>query len=116
MKIGKKNLEKLVIEYRKKQGANEMKKWKLSNLENAEYLGTIEFQDDTNEFHTFEIMENENKLIFGSFCNAGFLESGYILKEGFSTDETLIELLEELEIYYNHGKEFISLLVYNDRM
>jgi len=55
-------------------------------------------------------------LIFGSMCNIGFLESGYILKEEWTTDETLPELLDDLECYYNSGGDYTTNIVYNERM
>ena len=94
-----------------------MKKWKASNTENAEYLGIIEFRDNKEEFHNFEILKTETKLIFGGATNTGFLESGYmIMDDCFSLDENLQELLADLETYYNDGPEYVSLIVCNVRM
>lgn len=94
-----------------------MQDWKVSDTKDAEYLGIIEFQDNAKEFHNFEIMETDSRLIFGSMTNCGFLESGYILKdECFSTDEILQEMLADLEVYYNDGKEYTSMIVCNERM
>lgn len=88
-------------------------KWEISNLDDADYLGPIEFMDNKGEWHVFEIYETEKRLVFGSFTNSGFLESGYILKEGY-TD--LAELSEDLEIYYNYGPQYVSKIVVNERM
>lgn len=95
----------------------------------AVYLGPLEIEvsrRDKNtkgqfispqvEYEAFEVMETEEKLIFGSFCNAGFLESGYILKGEGSTDETLENLNLDLITYYQDGPEYVSEIVFNDRM
>jgi hypothetical protein len=96
---------------------SDKKKWVVSSLENSKYLGVIEFQDNKEEFHNFEIIETPEKLIFGGCTNTGFLESGYFLKDNdFSIDENLQELLVELEAYYNEGPSYVSNLIYNDRM
>jgi hypothetical protein len=90
--------------------------WSVTDTTNAEYLGVIEFQDNEGEFHNFEIMETDDRLVFGGMTNSGFIESGYIEKDGFSTDETLQSLLEDLEVYYNDGAEYTSQIVFNQRM
>lgn len=91
-------------------------KWKMNDVSNAKHLGIIEFQDNQGEWHNFEIMETKNRLIFGGFTNIGFIESGYIEKDEMSTDEALQELQADLEVYYNDGKEYTSMIVVNDRM
>jgi hypothetical protein len=93
-----------------------METWKKSDETNAKHLGVIEFQDNKEEWHNFEVLETPERLIFGGFCNVGFLESGYIEKDGFSTDETLQAMLEDLETYYRDGKKFVSQIVCNERM
>ena len=90
--------------------------WKMNDVSKAKYLGILEFQDNEGEYHNFEVMETEDRLVFGGFTNSGFIESGYIDKDGFSTDETLQELLADLEVYYNDGKEYTSMIVVNERM
>lgn len=94
----------------------EVSKWSVSDISDAKYLGVIEFQDNQEEYHNFEIMETEDRLVFGSFTNSGFIESGYIEKDGMSTDETLQNLLEDLEVYYNDGEQYTSMIVVNQRM
>jgi hypothetical protein len=87
--------------------------WSVSNVENAKYLGTLELE--SGEY--FEILATDDKLVFGSACNAGFLESGYILRESFeSLDETLQELHADLETYYRDGASYVSRIVCNERM
>ena len=90
--------------------------WSVTDITNAKYLGVIEFEDNEGEFHNFEIMETDDRLVFGGMTNSGFIESGYIEKDGFSTDETLQSLLEDLEVYYNDGGEYTSQIVFNQRM
>jgi hypothetical protein len=90
--------------------------WTVSDTTEAKVLGLIEFPDETGEFHNFEIVETEDRLVFGGATNIGFIESGYIEKDGFSTDETLQELLSDLETYYNDGPKYTSRIVCNERM
>lgn len=94
--------------------------WSASDTENAKYVGCLEFQDtkeESQEFHDFEVMSLPDRLVFGGCCNVGFLESGYILREdGESQDETLQELLSDLETYYNDGPAYVSRIVCNQRM
>lgn len=87
--------------------------WSVSNIEGAKYLGTLELE--SGEY--FEVLATDTKLVFGSACNAGFLESGYILRESFeSLDETLQELHADLEAYYRDSARYVSRIVCNDRM
>jgi hypothetical protein len=92
------------------------KKWTWNDPKDAKHLGVIEFQSNDGEFHNFEILELQDRLLFGGFTNTGFIESGYILKDGFSTDEVLQEMLLDLECYYNDGPKFVSDIICNDRM
>ena len=94
----------------------EVSKWSVSDITDAEYLGIIEIQDNQGEYHNFEIMETNDKLVFGSFINSGFIESGYIEKEDYDTDQTLVHLVDELEVYYNDGIEYCTAIVVNQRM
>jgi hypothetical protein len=65
----------------------------------------------------FDILETPQKIVFGGACNAGFLESGFIVREdGESLDDTLNELLADLETYYRDGANYVSRIVCNDRM
>lgn len=95
-----------------------MKKWTFSDAENGgTYLGIIEFQSNDEEWHYFEIMQTKDRLVFGGFCNVGFLESGYMeIDDCFSLDENLQDLLEDLECYYNDGPEYCIYIIYNERM
>lgn len=87
--------------------------WSVSKIEGAKYLGTLEIENG----EYFEILETETKLVFGSACNVGFLESGYILREEYeSLNETLQELHEDLETYYRDGAGYVSRIVCNQRM
>ena len=91
--------------------------WQASNQDGAKYVGIIEFQDNKGEWHNFEILATNERLIFGGTCNIGFLESGYIGCEGYEfLDEALGEMLADLEVYYNNGPQHVSYIVCNDRM
>ena len=93
--------------------------WTVSNVEDAKDIGLIEFQDLKGEFHDFHVLQTKDKsrIVFGGTCNAGFLESGYLpLEDGESLDEGLQEMLEDLEIFYNDGKEYTSRIACNERM
>ena len=102
---------------------SEFVQWKASNLSGAKYLGILEFQDNKGEWHNFEVLATSpqiaepSKLVFGGACNTGFLESGFIHRADCeTTDETFAELLADLEVYYNDGKQFVSRIVCNERM
>ena len=98
-------------------------KWKVSDLTNAKRIGdgsnrlsVVVFHDNSGEWHNFDVLETKDRIIFGGYTNTGFLESGYILKDGFSTDEILSELISDLEAYYNDGAQYTNSIVFNDRM
>lgn len=93
------------------------KTWSVSPLTDSAYLGALEIETRKGEFHPFEIMQTPSRLVFGGACNAGFLESGFILREdGETTDETLAELLADLQTYYDDGANYVSRIICNDRM
>jgi hypothetical protein len=58
------------------------------------YLGVLELSNGD----VIEVIEEQDKLIYGTMCNNGLIERGSIDKEGFSTDEVLAELLSKLEL------------------
>ena len=90
-----------------------MKTWESSDIRYASNLGTLEIE--SGEY--FEVLETETKLVFGSACNAGFLESGFIMREDCeSLDETLQELHADLETFYRDGRGSVSRIVCNERM
>ena len=96
-----------------------MKKWTAKNINNARYLGIIEFQDNQEEWHNFEVVltECQDYFVFGGACNVGLLQSGYMkIDNCFSIDENLQELIADLETYYNDGKQYVTNIVCNDRM
>lgn len=77
----------------------------------------LEFQDNSGEWHDFTIIATKDRVVFGGVCNAGFIESGYIVRDDFeSLDETLAEMLSDLETYYNNGPQYVSRIVVNERM
>lgn len=94
--------------------------WTASDTSKAQYLGAIEFQDNKGELHDFEILKchvPSDRIVFGGSCNVGFLESGFIRQEEFEhVDETLREMLSDLETYYNDGPQYVSRIVCNERM
>jgi len=95
-----------------------MKEWKVSEIEDAKYLGIIEFQiEGDDEWVNFTLLETKDRLVFGGTCNTGFMESGYMeLDDCFPIDEELQELMEELEVYYRDGKGYTNRIVCNERM
>jgi hypothetical protein len=87
--------------------------WSVSDTTNAKYIGTLE----TEGGGYFEIIATDKRLIFGQAYNAGFLESGYILRDDCeSLDDTLQELNADLETYYRDGAAYVSRIVCNERM
>lgn len=98
-----------------------MKTWTSTDItkETNELSGrTIhEFVDKKGEWHDFYLVCTPERIAFGGACNAGFIESGYIEREEYETlDNTLIELGEELETYYNDGAQYTNRIVFNERM
>jgi len=90
-----------------------MKNWKVSNTVNAKHIGALQLESG----ESFEVLVTDDKLVFGSACNSGFLESGYILREDCeSLDETLQELHADIETYYRDGANYVSRIVCNERM
>lgn len=93
--------------------------WAVSDISNEISIRSniLEFQDGAGEFHDFHIVVTPEKIVFGGACNCGFIESGFIIREdGEHLDETLQELLSDLETYYNDGPEYVSRIVCNERM
>jgi hypothetical protein len=87
--------------------------WSASDLTNANYIGTLEIEGG----ESFEIMETDDKLVFGTACNVGLLESGYIMRDDCeSIEETLQELGADLETYYRDGASYVSRIICNERM
>lgn len=77
----------------------------------------LEFQDNQGEWHDFTIQVTPTRIVFGGVCTTGFLESGYLVRDpDQSLDESLSDLLEDLQTYYNDGPAYVSLIVCNDRM
>jgi hypothetical protein len=77
----------------------------------------LEFQDNKGEWQHFVIVVTPEKVVFGGVCNVGFIESGYITREDFeSLDDTLSELLSDLETFYNDGPQYTNRIVFNERM
>lgn len=88
--------------------------WKASDTSAAKYLGTLEIEGAPSPF---EVLSLPDRLLFGGACNAGFLESGYILRDELEGEaETLAELVAELETFYRDGRAYTSRVVCNERM
>ena len=93
------------------------KPWTPSDISNATGIGPLEFQDNLGRFHSFEVLATEERLVFGSFTNSCFLESGYIERQESETmDDTLQEMFADLEVYYNDGKQYVARIICNERM
>lgn len=91
--------------------------WTASDLRDASYVGILEFQDNGGEWHNFEVLTNTDRLIFGGSTNTGFLESGFMRHvDGEFIDDSLRELLADLEAYYNDGPQYCLRIVCNERM
>lgn len=96
-----------------------MKAWNVSNVEDASYVGSIEFQDYNEDYYNLEIMitKDESRIVFGGFTNTGFLESGYIeIDPDYSIDENIQEMISDLEVYYMDGPKYTNKIVCNERM
>ena len=85
--------------------------WKAIDVTDADYVGTLELENG----EYFEVLNTGSKLVFGFGCNAGFLESGFMLRSpSAELNDDLSALREDLEAYYQN-KGHISIYV-NDRM
>jgi hypothetical protein len=87
--------------------------WSVSDIADAVCLGYLELENE----NIFYVMATDTRLVFGTPCNIGLLESGFITREdGERTDETLQELHADLETYYRDGANYVSRIVCNERM
>ena len=79
-----------------------------------DYLGEIELANGEH----FTVLLASDRLVFGCACNAGFLESGYMIWEDddIPCDTGLSDLIEDLEAFYRDGREHCSRIVCNERM
>lgn len=87
--------------------------WTATDISEADNLGTLELENG----ESFEILDTGTKLVFGGACNAGFLESGFMLRSPFAELSDELEVLkEDLEAYYRtNGKGCVSIHT-NERM
>jgi len=92
--------------------------WTFSDAEkNGTYVGNHEFKDSKGEWHHFEIIATNERIVFGGACNAGFLESGYIERgEDEGKGDTLAAMCADLQTYYDDGLNYVSRIVCNERM
>ena len=89
------------------------KQWSVSNIKGAKYVGALEIEGE----ECFDVLATNDRLVFGSACNAGFLESGFTLRDDCEPlDEALQELQADLEVYYRDGAQYVSRIVCNDRI
>lgn len=92
-------------------------KWTPSNTAKATYLGVIEVETSNGEMEVFEVLQDDDRLIFGGASNTGFLESGFIRREpGETTDDTLGEMVSDLETHYQDGAQYCARIVCNERI
>lgn len=96
--------------------------WTRSDLSNPIKINdckihAVEFKDNKGEWHFFNVIATKERVVFGGACNVGFIESGFILRDDTeSLDETLQEMLSDLEAYYNDGPQYVYRIICNDRM
>lgn len=59
------------------------KQWAVSDISNPIPIRSniLEFQDNKNEWHYFEIIVTKERIVFGGSTNTGFIESGYLERE-----------------------------------
>ncbi len=96
-----------------------IKSWSVSDISEPLDLGCgpdLEFKDSRGEWHHFSIIATREKIVFGSMCNTGFLESGYLERDGDGLQTSLEETLADLETYYNDGPQYVSRICCNERM
>lgn len=96
-----------------------MAKWSVSDISESIPMRShdLEFQSNDGEWHHFTVIATPKRIVFGGVCNTGFIESGYLKREEHeSLDESLQEMLADLEVYYNDGKDYVSRIVCNERM
>jgi len=107
-----------IIIYVKENAPMKRKRWKPSNISEPIEMRShdLEFQDTAGEWHHFTVIATARRIVFGGVTNTGFIESGYLLREGFGIDECLQALVEDLEVFYNDGPDYVSGIVFNDRM
>lgn len=90
--------------------------WTASDTTGARFLGIIEIETGK-DLEPFEVLALPDRLVFGNSANACFLESGFIIRDDFeSEDDTLRELVDDLETFYRDGKGSTSRIVHNERL
>ena len=96
-----------------------MKEWSVSDLSNEIDIKFHDLETEiSGEWHRFHVVATPDRIVFGSVCNIGFMESGYLEwdSEHESLDYAIQELAEEIEVYYRDGREFTNRIVCNERM
>jgi hypothetical protein len=106
-----------VLERAKAALVRKLRFWQVSDVSEASYLGMLQIQDSSNNWHSFEVLATNKRLIFGGACNVGFIESGFMpINEDETRNDALQELLSELETFYNDGKQYTTRIYVSDRM
>lgn len=87
--------------------------WTATDITESDHAGTLELENG----ESFEVLDTGTRLVFGGACNAGFLESGFMLRSPFAELSDELEVLkEDLETYYRtNGKGCVSIYT-NGRM
>ena len=87
--------------------------WTISDIASPLFSGEIEIENGEH----FHVIVTAERVVFGGVCNAGFLESGFMLREDYeSIDESLQECAADLEVFYNDGPSYVSRIICNERM
>ena len=94
--------------------------WSVSDISKP-LVGPLEheFTDFDGNDHHFTILITEDRFVFGSYTNAGFLESGYMLRSPEAEEneaDDFQDLEAELSTYYDNGYEYTTRIVCNERM
>ncbi|MGR5365952.1 hypothetical protein [Photobacterium damselae] len=85
--------------------------WELRHTTSDENIGNLEIEHPVipDEYISFYLLKNDTHIIFGDFCNTGFLESGNKrIDHDFSLDENLAALIDDIENYYSCNYDSIS--------
>jgi len=93
--------------------------WSVSDISQSIEMRSDDLclMDECDDWHHFKVIATPTRIVFGGVCNVGFLESGYLEREDHeSLDESLQELMADLEMYYNDGPEYVSRIVCNECM
>ena len=74
-------------------------KLSIDELNNAQYIGSLEVGEDivsSDAFMAYEVVLYNDKLVYGSSCNVGLLAHGYMKCDEFLSLDENLQLLHEL--------------------